>query len=92
MDGRAVTVGTGMQPVEAGNFREMSLGHKQVRGHLGYHHEDPAKLARLVSLGRLDLSHSISKVIALDDTLDGIEMLEKKIDNPIRILVKPNED
>lgn len=92
LNGRAVTVGMGDQTVEAGNFRELALGHKQVRGHLGYGKHDAAVLARLLAHGRLDLSHSISRIIALEDIAEGVEMLDKKIGNPIRILVQPNGD
>jgi hypothetical protein len=37
----------------------------------------------------LDLSRSISRIIALEDIRDGIEMLERSDGNPIRILVAP---
>jgi|GEM_PF-6688625 len=43
------------------------LSQKQVLGHLGYQNVDIETLARLVSLGRLDLSRSISRVIPLED-------------------------
>ena len=46
-------------------------------------------LAKLVSLGRLDLSRSISRIIPLEDIADGIDMLERADGNPIRILVQP---
>ena len=58
---------------------------KQVLGHLGYQNADIETLARLVSLGRLDLSRSISRVIPLEDIAEGIEMFERRGD-PIRIL------
>jgi threonine dehydrogenase-like Zn-dependent dehydrogenase len=65
------------------------LTKKQVLGPLGYQNADIEKLAKLVSLGRLDLSRSISRIIALEDIRDGIEMLERSEGNPIRILVRP---
>jgi threonine dehydrogenase-like Zn-dependent dehydrogenase len=65
------------------------LTRKQVFGHLGYQNADIGTLAKLVSLGRLDVSRSISEIVALEDVALGIEMLERQDGNPIRILVKP---
>jgi threonine dehydrogenase-like Zn-dependent dehydrogenase len=65
------------------------LSQKQVLGHLGYQNVDIETLARLVSLGRLDLSQSISRIIPLEDIREGIDALERADGNPIRILVAP---
>ena len=65
------------------------LTRKQVLGHLGYQNVDIETLTRLVSLGRLDLSRSISRIIPLDDIVEGIDALERSDGNPIRILVAP---
>ena len=46
-------------------------------------------LATLVSLGRLDLSRSISEIVSLEDVAIGIDKLERQEGNPIRILVRP---
>jgi threonine dehydrogenase-like Zn-dependent dehydrogenase len=65
------------------------LTRKQVLGHLGYQNVDIETLAKLVSLGRLDLSRSISEIVSLEDVQLGIEKLERQEGNPIRILVQP---
>lgn len=65
------------------------LSKKQVLGHLGYQNVDIETLARLVSLGRLDLSRSISRVMPLEDVHEGIAALEHADGNPIRILLQP---
>ena len=59
-----------------------------VLGHLGYQNVDIEALATLVSLGRLDLSRSISDIVSLEDISAGVEKLERQDGNPIRILVK----
>jgi len=87
--GRLVGVGMSADSPTIGPTSLFGLTKKQVLGHLGYQNADIEKLAKLVSLGRLDLSRSISRIIALEDIRDGIEMLERSEGNPIRILVRP---
>lgn len=87
--GRLVGVGMSAESPTIGPTSFFGLTKKQVLGHLGYRNADIATLAKLVSLGRLDLSRSISRVIPLDDIREGIEMLERAEGNPIRILVQP---
>jgi len=84
-------VGVGMsdQCPTVGPTSMFGLTKRQVLGHLGYRNADIETLARLVSLGRLDLSRSISRVIALEDVAEGIAALEHADGNPIRILVAP---
>ncbi|MGY4708269.1 zinc-binding dehydrogenase [Mycolicibacterium sp. CBM1] len=87
--GRLVGVGMSAESPTVGPTSMFGLTHRQVLGHLGYQNVDIETLATLVSLGRLDLSRSISQIIALEDIAEGIRMLEHAEGNPIRILVKP---
>lgn len=87
--GRLVGVGMSAECPTVGPTSMFGVSKKQVLGHLGYQNSDIETLARLVSLGRLDLSRSISRVIPLEDIREGIEMLERAEGNPIRILVQP---
>jgi hypothetical protein len=87
--GRLISVGMSTECPTVGPTSMFGLSKKQVLGHLGYQNADIETLARLVSLGRLDLSRSISRIIPLEDIRDGIEMLERADGNPIRILVQP---
>ena len=87
--GRLVGVGMSDQCPTVGPTSMFGLTRKQVLGHLGYQNADIETLARLVSLGRLDLSRSISRIIPLEDIADGIDALERGDGNPIRILVAP---
>ncbi|MFN8071542.1 MAG: zinc-binding dehydrogenase [Mycobacterium sp.] len=88
--GRLVGVGMSADSPTIGPTSMFGLTKKQVLGHLGYQNADIETLARLVSLGRLDLSRSISRVIPLEDIAEGIEMLERAEGDPIRILVQPS--
>jgi threonine dehydrogenase-like Zn-dependent dehydrogenase len=87
--GRLVGVGMSAESPSIGPTATFGLTHKQVLGHLGYQNVDIETLAKLVSLGRLDLSRSVSEIVSLEDVVLGIEKLERQDGNPIRILVKP---
>lgn len=87
--GRLVSVGMSPQEPSVGPTSLFGMTKRQVLGHLGYRNSDIETLAKLVSRGRLDLSRSISAVVALEDVAAGIEMLESQQGNPIRILVRP---
>ena len=77
------------QDINLGTTTALGLSRVTIMGHLGYRNEDIATLAALVSTGRLDLSRSISGVVALEDVTEGIRRLETHEGNPIRILVQP---
>jgi D-arabinose 1-dehydrogenase-like Zn-dependent alcohol dehydrogenase len=87
--GRMVGVGMSDQSPTVGSTAMFGLSQKRVLGHLGYQNVDIATLATLVSLGRLDLSRSISDIVSLEEVRVGIENLDRRQGNPIRILVKP---
>jgi D-arabinose 1-dehydrogenase-like Zn-dependent alcohol dehydrogenase len=87
--GRLVGVGMSAESPTMGPTSMFGLTQKRVLGHLGYQNMDIETLATLVSLGWLDLSRSISDIVALEDVSVGIEKLERQEGNPIRILVKP---
>lgn len=87
--GRLVAVGMSADCPTVGPTSMFGLSRKQVLGHLGYRNADIGTLARLVSLGRLDLSRSISRIVPLEDIADAVDALERADGNPIRILVQP---
>jgi len=87
--GKVVTVGMSVQDMNLGTFLEFNLKSKQVLGHIGYQNQDIGMLAEMLKYGRLDLHESVTEVVPLTDIATGIEHLEKKVGNPIRILVDP---
>jgi hypothetical protein len=87
--GRLVGVGMSDQAPTVGPTSMFGLTQRKVFGHLGYENADIETLARLVSLGRLDISRSISRIIPLEDIQAGIDALEHADGNPIRIVVQP---
>ncbi|MDX1890463.1 zinc-binding dehydrogenase [Mycolicibacterium sp. 050158] len=87
--GRLVGVGMSADTPNIGPTAFFNLLKRQVLGHLGYQNADIGTLAALVSLGRLDLSRSISEIVPLENVAEGIEKLETAAGDPIRILVQP---
>lgn len=87
--GRMVGVGMSAESPTVGPTSMFGLFQKKVLGHLGYENSDIETLAKLVSLGRLDLSRSISRIIGLEEIQAGIDALDHADGNPIRILVAP---
>ncbi|WNZ06743.1 zinc-binding dehydrogenase [Streptomyces sp. 11x1] len=62
---------------------------QQVRGHYGSRPEDVDALVRLASTGRLDLAPSITDHVPLADAADAVARLEKKVGDPIRLVLVP---
>jgi D-arabinose 1-dehydrogenase-like Zn-dependent alcohol dehydrogenase len=87
--GRAVMVGLSMDPMELGPGVILGVMSQSLLGHLGYEKRHLDELVRLVELGRLDVSGSISALLPLDDVGRGVEQLTSKQGDPIRLVVQP---
>jgi len=61
----------------------------QIMGHYGSEAHHVRELIEFTRQGRLDLSHSISEILPLDQAAEAIDKLANKIGNPIRIVLKP---
>lgn len=89
--GRLVMVGLSPEPVGLGMGVLFGVLNHSLLGHLGYRKPHLDDLVRLVSTGRLDVSRSVSDVIALDDVAEGVKRLETKEGNPVRIVIDPRQ-
>ena len=87
--GRLVIVGIANEPITIPNDMAFTYMRTQILGHYGSEPEQTRELVKLVSEGKLDLSRSISEIVPLDSAADALHKLEKKIGNPIRIVLKP---
>jgi len=87
--GRCILVGVAGERIELGPSILFAVRHTTLTGSYGYRREHLELLARLVASGRLDLSRSISATLPLEQAADGVEALESKRGNPVRILVVP---
>jgi 2-desacetyl-2-hydroxyethyl bacteriochlorophyllide A dehydrogenase len=87
--GRLVMVGLSAEQIQLGPNALFAVMSHSLLGHLGYAKEHLIELVRLVAAGRLDVSRSISDVMPLEDVARGVERLESKEGDPIRLVVKP---
>ncbi len=87
--GRSVMVGLGLDPIELGPGVFFGVQSQSLLGHLGYKKRHLDELVRLVELGRLDVSGSVSDVMPLEDVGKGVERLTSKEGDPVRLVVQP---
>jgi 2-desacetyl-2-hydroxyethyl bacteriochlorophyllide A dehydrogenase len=87
--GRLVMVGMSLEPTTLGPGALFSLQSQSLLGHLGYRKQHLDQLVRLVELGRLDVSDSVSDVLPLDDIADAVDRLATKRGDPVRLVIKP---
>ena len=87
--GRLVIVGIANEPITIPNDMAFTYMRTQILGHYGSETHHTKELVELVREGKLNLSKSVSEVLPLSDAALALEKLEKKIGNPIRIVLKP---
>ena len=85
--GRAVTVGIGPERINIIPPFFFVYNDLELIGSFGSNIADLEKLMGIAASGKIDLSESISSVIPLKDVNQGISDLEKKVGNPVRIVV-----
>jgi D-arabinose 1-dehydrogenase-like Zn-dependent alcohol dehydrogenase len=90
--GRVLMIGLSLDPIELGVGAFFGIQSQSLLGHLGYTKADLDDVVALAATGRLDLSRSVSQVIALEDVVAGVDVLRHKTGNPVRIVVVPGMD
>ena len=87
--GRLVIVGLANESIVIPNDIAFAYKRCQLLGHYG---SDPIHTQELVDLvrdGRLDLSSSVSEIMSLEEVPEALKRLEGKINNPVRIVIRP---
>jgi len=85
--GRMVLVGIGQEEMRISPYKTIIGKEMDLIGVNDHLSTELVQLIRLVSSGKLDLSDSVTHRVSLDDINSGFEILEKKIGNPIRVVV-----
>lgn len=86
--GRVMVVGIG----EGGftvNWQDLLFKELTISGCYGVLRADFPRLIELVQSGRINLKKLVTHVVPLDEVNKAVEILDKKIGDPIRVVVKP---
>jgi threonine dehydrogenase-like Zn-dependent dehydrogenase len=87
--GVLVLAGLTPEPLTVTDGTMFSYRGNQIRGHYGSAPEHVEQLIRLASTGRLDLAPSVTAHVPLAEAADAVDRLEKKIGDPIRLVLTP---
>ncbi|MFG2602759.1 zinc-binding dehydrogenase [Streptomyces sp. NPDC048514] len=87
--GVLVLVGLTPEPLTVADSLDFCFKTQQIRGHYGSGDDHVEQLIRLASAGRLDLTPSITAHVPLSEAADAVARLEKKIGDPIRLVLTP---
>lgn len=87
--GSLVLAGLTPEPVAIADSIGFCFNVNQVRGHYGSEPEHVEQLVGLAAAGRIDLGPSVSAHVPLAQAADAVARLEKKIGDPIRLVLTP---
>jgi len=87
--GRVVIVWIANEPITIPNDMAFTYMRTQILGHYGSEPEHTRQLVDFAAAGRLRLTESVTEVLPLEQAAIALERLEKKIGNPIRIVLRP---
>ena len=87
--GRLVIVGIANEPIVIPNDMAFTYMRTQIMGHYGSEAHHVRELIEFTADGRLDLSHSVSQILPLEQAGQALDTLANKVGNPIRIVLKP---
>lgn len=85
--GRMTLVGIGPEDITLSPYKTIIGREMTIIGVNDHLKSELYQLVDLVASGRLDLSTSITHKLPLEEANRALEMLEKKLDNPIRIVL-----
>ena len=84
--GKLVLVGIGRENIELSPYKTIIGKEMEIIGVNDHLKSELFQLIKLVSNGKIDLSRSITHRISLEEINHGMEILEKNIGDPIRIV------
>ncbi len=85
--GRTVVVGICPEEIGLNPYHDLLLKERTIMGSADQCRADFPVIIEMAAQGRLDLSHSVSLELPLAEINRGLEMLEKKDRNPVRVVV-----
>jgi 2-desacetyl-2-hydroxyethyl bacteriochlorophyllide A dehydrogenase len=88
MGGRIVVVGISSEELRISPYSTIIGKEIELVGSNDHLKSELAELIQLVSSRRIDLSSSITRKVGLEEVNKGIQILEKNIGNPVRVVVE----
>jgi 2-desacetyl-2-hydroxyethyl bacteriochlorophyllide A dehydrogenase len=85
--GKAVLVGLCFEKIEISPVADIMLKEIQIESPSDHLRAEIPEVIELVRQHRIDLSDSITHRLSLDEANRGLEILEKKIDDPMRVVM-----
>jgi len=85
--GKLALVGIGSEDIDISPYKTMIGKEMELIGVNDHLKSEMTQLIKLIQTGKVDLSRSITRRIPLEAINKGIEALEKKIEDPVRIMV-----
>jgi propanol-preferring alcohol dehydrogenase len=85
--GRLVLVGIGQDEIRVSPYKTIIGKEMEVIGVNDHLRSELVELIDMIESGRIDLSKSITHRVHLDGVNTGLEILQKRIGNPIRVIV-----
>lgn len=85
--GKLTLVGIGSEDIRLSPYKTMIGEEMELIGVNDHLKSEMTQLIKLIQTGKVDLSKSITHRFSLEDINGGIEVLEKKIGDPLRVMV-----
>ncbi len=85
--GRTVVVGICPEEIGLSPYHDLLLKERTIMGSADQCRADFPVIIEFAAQERLDLSHSVSHEISLDQVNEGLEMLRKRDQKPVRIVI-----
>lgn len=85
--GRMVIVGVGPEDIRVSPYGTIIAKEMELIGVNDHLKSEMAQLIKLVGSDKIDLSNSVTHRVPLEDVNRGMEILERKIGNPVRVVV-----
>jgi 2-desacetyl-2-hydroxyethyl bacteriochlorophyllide A dehydrogenase len=87
--GRVIVAGLGPEPITVQPPTVFVRKEISLLGSYGFTKANIERLVELTATGQLDLAPSVTHTFPLDNAQDALEALDTKLDNPVRIVVRP---
>jgi propanol-preferring alcohol dehydrogenase len=85
--GRLVLIGIGAESMTLSPYKTVIGKEIEIIGVNDHLKTELSELVNFVKAGKIDLSHSVTHRIPLEDINDGFRILEDESENPIRVVV-----